>query len=254
MPTDREGVLVLGHGRVIAAVARAGRLRYLRVMEGFALLFDFDGTLADSLPLCLTAARAALLRHTGRIYSDREIAAHFGASEEGIFQRMVPDAWRECLASYVDEYERSHHLCPAAFAGARELLGRMRDRGVRLGLVTGKGAESAIVSLRLLGLAEFFDEVRTGSPRGDVKAASIAELVRLFAVSAERTAYVGDFPADVRAAREAGVWALAAAWAPGASAEALAAERPDALLRSMDELERWVERWLSGGSRTRTAG
>jgi phosphoglycolate phosphatase-like HAD superfamily hydrolase len=222
-------------------------------MEGFALLFDFDGTLADSLPLCLAALRASLLRHTGRIHSDQEIAANFGASEEGIFQRMAPDVWRECLASYVEEYERSHHLCPAAFDGVKALLTGLRGRGVRLGLVTGKGAGTAAVSLRLLGLAELFDQVRTGSPRGDVKAAHIAELVHHFGVSPERTAYVGDFTADVRAAREAGVWALAAAWAPGASAEALAAERPDALLRSTEDLEWWVERWLSGGSRSRIA-
>lgn len=223
-------------------------------MDGFALLFDFDGTLADSIPLCLVALRASLLRHTGRIHTDQEIAAHFGLSEEGIFQRIAPEAWRECLASYVGEYERSHHLCPATFAGVSELLARLRARGVRLGLVTGKGADSAAVSLRLLGLAGLFDEVRTGSPRGDVKASQIVELVRAFGVSAERAAYVGDFAADVRAARAAGVRALAAAWAPDARAEALAAERPDALLRSTPELEQWVEDWLGTGRRSRSAG
>jgi len=223
-------------------------------MEGFALLLDFDGTLADSLPLCLLALRASLLRHTGRIHSDREIAAHFGASEEGIFQRLAPDSWRECLASYVEEYERSHHLCPATFAGVNDILARIRARGVQLGLVTGKGAASAGVSLELLGLADLFDEARFGSPTGDVKAANIVELVRTFGVSAERTAYVGDFPGDVRAARAAGVWAVAAAWAPGAPVGLLAAERPDALLRSPDELERWVERWPTADRRSRSAG
>lgn len=223
-------------------------------MDGFALLLDFDGTLADSIPLCLVALRASLLRHTGRIHSDQEIAAHFGASEEGIFQRLAPAAWRECLASYVDEYERSHHLCPATFAGMSELLARVRARGVRLGLVTGKGPRTAAISLRMLGLEPLFDGVRTGSPRGDVKAGQIAELVHGFGVSVERAAYVGDFPADVRAARAAGVRALAAAWAPGAPVEALAAERPDALLRSPGELEQWVDGWLSAGRRSRSAG
>jgi phosphoglycolate phosphatase/pyrophosphatase PpaX len=223
-------------------------------MSPFALLFDFDGTLADSLPLCLTALRASLLRHTGRIHADREIARHFGASEEGIFQRLAPTAWRECLQSYLEEYERSHHLCPAPFAGVSQLLARVRARGVRLGLVTGKGPVSAAISLRALGLAELFDEVRTGSPGGDVKAGQIAELVRTFGVRPDRAAYVGDFAADVRAARAAGVRALAAAWAPGARAEALAAERPDALFRSTEELERWIESWLSSGGAPQSEG
>jgi phosphoglycolate phosphatase-like HAD superfamily hydrolase len=223
-------------------------------MERFALLFDFDGTLADTLPLCLLALRAGLLRHTGRIHSDQEIAAHFGVSEEGIFRRLAPQAWRECLDTYAEEYERSHHLCPAPFPGVKELLARLRASGLHLGLVTGKGAGSLAISMRVLGLAGLVDEVRTGSTRADVKAEQIAELVRTFGASAERTAYVGDFPADVLAARAAGVWALAAAWAPGASVEALAAERPDALLRSTDELERWVERWPVAGRQSRSAG
>jgi len=59
-------------------------------MDRFALLFDLDGTLADSLPLCLHALRTSLLRHAGRLFPDREIAAEFGKSEEGIFRRLAP--------------------------------------------------------------------------------------------------------------------------------------------------------------------
>lgn len=223
-------------------------------MSHFALLLDFDGTIADSLPLCLTALRASLLRHTGRIHSDREITSHYGVSEEGIFQCIAPAVWQACTATYLEEYQRSHHLCPAPFPGVSQLLARVRARGVRVGLVTGKGRASAILSLRELGLTELFDELRTGSPGGDVKAAQIAELVQAFGVSRERTAYVGDFTADVRAARAAGVRALAAAWAPGARVDALAAERPDALLRSTEELDRWVESWLASSGAPRGEG
>jgi phosphoglycolate phosphatase/pyrophosphatase PpaX len=215
-------------------------------MHRFALLLDFDGTLADSLPLCMVALRAALLRHTGRIHADREIVAHFGCSEEGIFRRLVPSAWERALASYLEEYERSHHhLCPAPFPRIVELLASLRQRGVRLGVVTGKGRGSALISLRKLGLLDLVDELRTGSPDGDVKAQQILELVRAFEVDPEHAAYAGDFPADVRASRAAGVRSLAAAWAPGVDEPALLAEHPDALFHSTGELMRWVEGWLA---------
>ncbi|HET6436842.1 MAG TPA: HAD family hydrolase [Anaeromyxobacter sp.] len=215
-------------------------------MHRFALVFDFDGTLADSLPLCLAANRAGLLRHTGRIFTVGEISAHFGVSEEGIMRRLAPERWEACTKAYLEEYERDHdRLCPAPFPGMRELLARLRARGLMLGLVTGKGAASAEVSLRKLNLGPLFDGVRTGSPESDVKAQNLEALIREFEVGPDRAAYVGDFASDVRAARRAGIKALAAAWAPQVNADQLAGERPDALLRSIGELETWVDAWLA---------
>jgi phosphoglycolate phosphatase/pyrophosphatase PpaX len=210
-----------------------------------ALLVDFDGTIADTLPLCVAAFQACLLRHTGRAYTEVEIVSEFGVTEEGMLRRMVPAGWEACLASYLDEYQRSHRLCPEPFAGLPEALARVRARGVKVGLVTGKGPVSLRMSLEKFGLADGFDEVRFGSPERGVKVEQITELVGRFGAGPGRAAYLGDHPGDVRAARGAGVLALAATWAPGVELEALVAERPDALLRTPGELEAWVERWMA---------
>jgi len=60
-------------------------------MKVKGIIFDMDGTLGDTMAVLCEAFRCAFEQFMGRRYSDREIAALFGATEEGIFQRVVPD-------------------------------------------------------------------------------------------------------------------------------------------------------------------
>jgi len=206
-----------------------------------AVLFDLDGTLGDTIPVCWAAFRAALEEHQGRRYSDAEITAMFGPSEEGVFQRLVPDRWQACLQSFLAAYEREHDRCPAPFPGIERALRSLRSRGVRLGIVTGKGPGSAEISLRRLGLGGYFDAVETGSPEGAVKATLIRRLLGRWSLAPEEAAYVGDHPSDIRAAREVGALPLAAAWATTADSEALRSCGPAWVFGTVEELSAWIE-------------
>ncbi|MDI7275982.1 MAG: HAD family hydrolase [Anaerolineae bacterium] len=205
-----------------------------------ALLFDLDGTLGDTLPVCCAAFRTALEEYLGRRYSDAEIATLFGPSEEGVMQRLVPDRWQACMQSFLAAYEREHVRCTAPFPGLEEALRLLRARGVALGIVTGKGPGSAAISLRYLGLGRYFDAVETGSPAGGMKAASMRRLLERWRLAPMEAAYVGDHPSDVRAAKEAGLLSLAAAWASTADVEALEACQPAFLFRTVEGLTAWI--------------
>lgn len=207
-----------------------------------AVIFDLDGTVADSLPVCYAAFRAALLAPAGRTYTDNEINGLFGPDELGGLRRVLPepeaqDAFRNLLAAYQDALER---LRTTAFPGMVELLAELRDRGVCIGLVTGKGAETTELTLAHLNLAGCFDAIASGSPEGGVKPRRICDLLDLWSVAPECAAYAGDVPGDMRAAKQAGVVAIAAAWAPTASAELLAAEQPAVLFTTVAELRAWL--------------
>jgi phosphoglycolate phosphatase-like HAD superfamily hydrolase len=206
------------------------------------LIFDLDGTLADTFPVIFTAFREATLAYLGRALSDAEIVATFGPSEVGIIQRLVPDRWEACLAAYLAAYDRAHFMCPAPFPGIDRALALLRRRGVNVAVVTGKGPESATRSLRYLGLLDRFDAVETGVPEAGIKPRSIARVLERWRVAPDHVAYVGDAVGDVHAAREAGVLAFAAAWAPGADAAGLAAAGAHATFRAVDELIDWIER------------
>ncbi len=211
-------------------------------MDICGVIFDLDGTLADTLPVCCAAFRPVLLDITGRRYSDPEIMALFGPNEEGILQQIAGDAWQDALERFLEEYEANHDACLAPFAGIDAVLARIDERGARLAIVTGKGAGSAAISVRRLGLDRYFDLVLSGSPEGVVKADQIREIASAWQLPVERLAYVGDTVYDMHHAQHAGAAALAAAWAETADRQALAATGPHALFATVGELAGWVER------------
>lgn len=202
-----------------------------------AVIFDFDGTLADSLPLCVAAFRKTIEPLAGRVVSDAEVLATFGPSEEGTIMALVPQHFEQGLRDYHACYREMHYMCPAPFEGILRIIAYLKAKGLRTALVTGKGAVSLDISLEYLGLEGAFELIRTGIPTGLNKLTGLREVLEGFGISPTEALYIGDMPGDVTASREAGMPVCAAAWCPGTDAAALARERPDYLLDSVAELE-----------------
>ena len=205
------------------------------------LIFDMDGTLADTNLVCIEAFQRTFLHFLGRSYSAEEIHALFGPDEEGIVRRLVPDKWQLALEMYLHEYERAHAAYLEPFSGLLPILERLRADGVRLGIVTGKGRGSAEISLRLLHVGPYFEPIEVGSPDGGIKVSKIRLVLERWAAAPESVAYLGDALADVDAARQAGITALAAGWCTNADLAGLAARHPDALFRQVSDFAKWLE-------------
>jgi pyrophosphatase PpaX len=206
------------------------------------LLFDLDGTLGDTLPICFQAFRATFRQHLGRELDDRQVHAMFGPSEEGILQRQVPDEWHAALDTYLQEYERAHASCPSLFDGLQAILDRLKASGVRLAIVTGKGARSAAISARILGLHHYFERIEPGSIDRAVKPQRIRAILEDWQLPPHEVAHIGDSPSDITAARTEGVMALAAAWAPTADAHRLLELEPAELFRTVPHFASWTDR------------
>ncbi len=209
-------------------------------MQLDGMIFDLDGTLTDTFAVCFRAFREALFPFTGRRFSDEEILARFGPSEEGMLQRWLPDRWEECLRLYLAAYEREHRRIARTFPGIDAALGLLGERGIPLAVVTGKGRQSAVISLAQLGLTQYFDYVETGSPEGSIKVRGIERVLRGWAVPPSRVAYLGDVASDVEASRAVGVIPLAAAWEARSDATALRALRPLAVFDTVPEFIEWI--------------
>jgi len=205
------------------------------------VIFDLDGTIGNTLPLCIQAFRQSIEPLALKTLSDEDIIATFGPSEEGTIQTLVPDHYEQGIVNYLQFYESLHDLCPSPFPGVRELLDLLKEKGIRVAMVTGKGKHSTVISLERFGLEGYFEQIETGSPEGPVKAAGIAAVLQGWKdLDKASVVYVGDAPSDITASRKAGVAVVAAAWAETAEPERLAAMQPDQQFDSIAAFADWL--------------
>lgn len=209
------------------------------IFKGF--IFDLDGTLGDTLPICLEAFRLTFQNFTGKIFADDEISVYFGRTEEGIINQVVPDNTVSAVEFYQKTYERLHQSLTAPFPGIKAAIELLRQKGVRLAVVTGKGPDSAAVSMKYLGLQPYFEYLETGTPAGPNKPEAVQDVLRRWGIKPDEVAYVGDTPYDMEAAFSVRVHPFGAGWAPKA---ALSPQNPGSALivfTTVKQFSEWIQ-------------
>jgi phosphoglycolate phosphatase/pyrophosphatase PpaX len=209
-----------------------------------AIIFDLDGTVADTLPLCIAAFKKSVEPLLGKEISEEEIIATFGPSEEGTIRKLIPAYEDEGVKAYLHHYKELHYTCPQPFPGIKELLQILNIKGMQLAMVTGKGIHSTQLSLNRFGLSHYFEILETGSPDGPNKVNGIRAVLNRMQVNASDSLYVGDAPSDIRYCKEIGIPIAAAAWASTANAAQLQKLNPDWLFHSPDEFCNWILNYI----------
>ena len=177
------------------------------------IIFDLDGTLADTMLVCLQAFQETLMHFNGGSISMQELIALFGPNEEGILRRLLPSHGLEAYPYFLSCYEHCHLSCTQPFPGVETLLDHLRSLGLHIAIATGKSAETAEISMRILHLASRVKRLETGFiDRGD-KPELIRRVMESWGFPSDQVAYVGDVPTDLFAAEQVGVVPIGAAWA-----------------------------------------
>ena len=204
------------------------------------MLFDLDGTLIDSGEMILASLRHATRTVIGRELTDAEYRAGIGTPL--VAQMAVVDSNRvdELVRAYT-EHNKALHAELAACPGAFDVVERLHDEGRQLAIVTAKRrATVALAAEHLPELDRYFDVVVAAEDTERHKPHPDPLLVAVERLAADpaSTAYVGDAPVDVQAARAAGVAAIAVTWGGIHERERLEAAQPDALVETPAELLR----------------
>lgn len=188
-----------------------------------AVLFDWDGTLADSVPVVTRATNEVLHRHGYGPVTDRDIhdgmrfptgermAHHMEASYADPGVRSLADRMAE---AFYEAAERLGHGYVSLFPGVREMLVSLHERGMPMGLVTNNRgaivrslvAERDLVRYFAVIIAE--EEVLQVKPSPE----GVLRALRELGVSPEHALFVGDSLTDSQAAAAAAVAGVGAGW------------------------------------------
>lgn len=209
------------------------------------LIFDLDGTLGDSLPLCIAAFKEAVEPFTNVELTETEIYKHFGISEDGIIKELLPNNQEEGLKSFISSYTRLLDENPDPFPGVKQLLQALSNNGIFLTMVTGKGRETANITLQKYGIDHYFQDLYVGSPIGEVKDHCINELINKHQLNRSETVYIGDALSDVYASRNCDIGIIGAGWASTTDVPALAETAPDHLFTSFTDFSTFLHQRLN---------
>jgi pyrophosphatase PpaX len=203
------------------------------------VLFDLDGTLIDSGPMIVASMKHAAKSVLGREIDEKVLAAAVGGP--GLVAQMealAPDRVDDLVAAYRQHNEPLHEQLEG-FWEVIEVLPRLRAEGRRLGIVTAKRHATVRLAFdRLPELESNFDVVIASDDTERHKPAPDPVLAAVERLGADLgdAAYVGDSPFDIRAAKAAGVFAIAVAWGGIHADDVLQREEPDAFVRHAEEL------------------
>lgn len=171
-----------------------------------AMLFDLDGTIADTNTLIFESFRFTLKKHGIEGISDEKIYSFFGEPLYDSMQKFAPGQAEELIRTYRGFNERAHDEMIQPFPGVREALAELRDMGLNLGIVTSKRGAVAHRSLKVLDLTDFFKVIVTPEHTSAHKPhpAPVMHGVGLLGIQAKEAMMIGDSPYDLLSGRAAG--------------------------------------------------
>jgi len=182
-----------------------------------AVLFDLDGTLADTAPDLGHALNLQRERHGLPPLPQEIIRPYASHGTVGLFDigfGLTPqdERFAPMREEYLALYTANLCLHTTLFPGMAELLAALETRNIAWGVVTNKPARFTIPLLELLGLTQRAASIISGDTCAHPKPhpEPLLRAAREIGVAPQSCLYVGDAERDIEAARAAGMSALIA--------------------------------------------
>ena len=213
--------------------------------SGYRLvIFDWDGTLLDSVGSIVECTRVALDELGLDEVPESTIRGVLGLGLRETVEVLCPGCDEALFHRIVETYRKhwfgGYSTRPVLFTGVVETLDELQRRGLLLAVATAKGRLGLDADIEAAGLEGRFAATRTISEAPSKPApAMVLDILDELGVTAEEALVVGDTTHDLRMAANAGVSYVAVCSGSHPRGELLALE-PEACLESAAELPDWL--------------
>lgn len=203
------------------------------------VLFDFDGTVYDTVEGITKSVQYALAKH-GIASELNELRCFAGPPLVDKFMEVYSvseDMAHQLVADYRERYRPIGLLECRLFDGMKELITKLRERGIKTAITTMKPQEMAKMLLEREGMIPLFDVIYGSSLSQNVSKQKLVEMAMdTLGADKEETILVGDTKYDVHGAHQAGIAAVGVRYGYAAENE-LEDAGADFIVDTMQELE-----------------
>ncbi|HEX2430196.1 MAG TPA: phosphoglycolate phosphatase [Aestuariivirgaceae bacterium] len=213
-------------------------------MAPFAAIFDLDGTLIDTAPDLTRATNHVLSSQGRRAISVAELRPFVGRGARRMIERgfaatgtpAPPDLVDSLYDAFIAYYTENIAVDSRPFPGTLELLDRLEEAGVKLGICTNKQERLSLRLMDGLGLTQRFGAIVGADTIGISKPdpAPYREAVARLGATGGGSVMIGDSETDILTARAAGVPVIAVTF--GYTDRHVAEFNPDHAVDHMDHV------------------
>lgn len=208
------------------------------------LIFDWDGTLADSTQIIVDALQSASRDVGLPVPSDEKSRSIIGLGLREALQELFPGVNPETQSRLVERY-RHHYFTRddqiVLFDGVTEAIQELSDAGFMLAVATGKGRGGLNLAMEQTGLSPFFHATRcAGECHSKPHPQMLEEILEELGAVPEKAVMIGDTHFDLQMAQNAGMASLGVSY--GAQPyENLLPHAPLACFDSFAKLHAWLK-------------
>lgn len=182
------------------------------------VIFDFDGTIANTLPIVFYAFENVFRQYEQRELSKQEIISMFGPTEAGSIRKYFKhaDVIDEAIDQFHHDYEHKHQELVQKNAEIDELLRAVKALNLQLAMFTGKGRRGLDISMAKLEMDVQFDVIVTGDDVRQHKPhpEGLLHILDVLDTKPEDAIYLGDSDSDIQAGNQAGILTFGVQWLP----------------------------------------